>query len=548
MTTFKNSLLLIILLYPCLHTFGQEREVITQPEINIDGYVKDKPEAVREIPERESYREAGRGRDYNSKEKPKPGPKVLNDATVNNQLEETLEYFSVYSNLSTYETAIDGNGKVTIKSLVALSIWDEPDNVEISPISPSADQLKFNADKTDFAREVRDLVVKSRNPNTKTLEAKAEKYIYYSQYKEDMRRFMEIQNFNYLAQNNLTVQKALNLHVQGANTFNQLEIAMSRGYKTPFNNFNSLASAKVLFFSNVQIAKKLMNPYSLAHQSVKEKGINPETYAERLLKVSQEVLDFANGLRDGVRFSVIQLQEAGYAIVSITKMSINNPYDALSYTWDVITSTNPAAILSSLIYNVYEKLGKLDNGTPYEKGVIIGNFVTGVLTSAIGGTVTNYVSLQPFLTFKATKLLDEISPIINNSVGSISTSKMTLFKVFQSRALIKHINNVVFKRAQVQKKIAKHGADFGVSNPNSTSNENLTSFAKKMKAHMKNKSTIAVNGTFKDTNPINVVIYYNHRTRLMVMLDSEDKYLSGWKLNDKQVSILLRKQHISNLK
>ncbi|HIE5768753.1 TPA: RHS repeat-associated core domain-containing protein [Proteus mirabilis] len=97
----------------------------------------------------------------------------------------------------------------------------------------------------------------------------------------------------------------------------------------------------------------------------------------------------------------------------------------------------------------------------------------------------------------------------------------------------------IFDSKQLQKKF-KHAIDFGV-----TGNANKIGIAKfeiAMKNHMNLSSTIKIKGQYRWDQ--DVYHYFNPETNLNVMIDMDGKFISGWKLSEKQTTDLLEKGNV----
>jgi len=96
---------------------------------------------------------------------------------------------------------------------------------------------------------------------------------------------------------------------------------------------------------------------------------------------------------------------------------------------------------------------------------------------------------------------------------------------------------VILEDLQIRNKY-KHAGDFGVKgNP---SRENFELFKDRITDHMRDPSTIIKEGTYKKN--IDVMHYVNENTGLNVMIRQDDNtFLSGWKLNEKQLQNLKNK-------
>ena len=80
----------------------------------------------------------------------------------------------------------------------------------------------------------------------------------------------------------------------------------------------------------------------------------------------------------------------------------------------------------------------------------------------------------------------------------------------------------------------KHAKDFGISEgPNK---QTLAKFAAKIEAHIADPGTLAIAGTYRRRE---VTHFLNLITRLNIIVDSDGRFLSGWKLSQQQLQHVL---------
>lgn len=90
------------------------------------------------------------------------------------------------------------------------------------------------------------------------------------------------------------------------------------------------------------------------------------------------------------------------------------------------------------------------------------------------------------------------------------------------------MKKIIFSEKQFIKKF-KHAKDFGIEGkPNI---ENLQKFQTAIEAHIRDKETIVLNGTFRG---LKVVHYLNTDTGLNVIVNASAQFHTGWKLNAAQ--------------
>lgn len=84
-------------------------------------------------------------------------------------------------------------------------------------------------------------------------------------------------------------------------------------------------------------------------------------------------------------------------------------------------------------------------------------------------------------------------------------------------------------RDQLQKKF-KHAEKFGVSG--NANNKNLDAYKKALEDHVRSADTEVIRGTYHGRS---VTHYYNTKTNLNIIRNSNGEFISGWKLEGKQV-------------
>lgn len=525
-----------------LFSISSYAQVMDLEAVDITGTVKEGPS----VNEYRGYNDSDKSKSAknNSKGKKKSQPKKYSLVNVQEELNQELDYFSVYKELSNYITGKDSNGNVTIEALDAIQLWDEPIYEKVNQFSSPQD-LEFNDFKTEFSKTVYRITNKTNDPKVNSLKQKALRYFQYSQVKENLRILNENQYSANLRSGNSIARKSIRLHNEANQIFNQLTNAINFGQTTRFSSRDQFEATKLLFFTNLQTAKRVLNPYSLTHKSIIDKGINAENLSAELLDTAEQILEFSKGFRNSIELTAVEFWETSYAIVKYTNTFINNPITSMEYAWDIVTSISPLAILNSMFTNVYNKLDRLENGTAFEKGQIIGNFMTGAFFLNMSGGNLIFTPINK-ISQKGKKYIDEFKSIMKNQDGALRLSNSVMFKMMTNR-ILKNVDEISFPKGQIRDKLVLHGKDFDIENFKSTSNQNLQLFESKLKNHMKDRSTIAVIGTYQDFGAMNVVHYYNNNTKINVIIKDGNEFLSGWKLNKRQANSLMKKNHIPNL-
>lgn len=80
----------------------------------------------------------------------------------------------------------------------------------------------------------------------------------------------------------------------------------------------------------------------------------------------------------------------------------------------------------------------------------------------------------------------------------------------------------------------KHAKDFGIQQD--ANKQTLTEFAAKIEAHIASPGTRAIKGLYRGRDAIH---FLDLSTGLNVIVDSEGRFLSGWKLSQQQLQHVL---------
>ncbi len=536
-----RKILLVLLLPPSITSFSQRVE-FDSPPIDIEGRWREREVPIRNHRDRDDRNSRNSNRPGNTNNT--PPSYVYPSNQVEQEMNFTLDYFAMYSELDNYLTTIDGNRKITITALDAIDIWDQPQAEPVTDASPP-EKLRIDDSKSEFAAEINRLVSKSNDPAVSSVKNKAKAYSDYMIQKEKTRRSNEELFFSKVTQlQNPIVKNAVALHFSGNLTFNNLDIQLRYGQNMdPYKNPIELEAARTLFNAYTMTAIRVMNPYSLAHLMAKDGGLNTEDLALDLLKTATEIIEFSKGLRDGARLTLLELTNTGLEIKKIFIAAIYNPGMALSFAWELIRQINPEALMTAMYNHFHDQLDILENGTPHQKGQIIGAFVTESFLIGMSGAAIRNSPLK-YAFPRGGELMDETLSILKNEDGGIRLSNNLVLSMIKNRT-IKQVDKIRIKDTQLRKKIVAHGEDFGITDPNNATRSNLDAFKNAIKEHLNDRSTIAISGTYLDGNKKKSVIhYYNNNSRLNVIIDQHNKFVSGWKLGKRQRNALLRKGHI----
>ncbi|MBA8667938.1 hypothetical protein H1Q59_08565 [Holosporaceae bacterium 'Namur'] len=92
-----------------------------------------------------------------------------------------------------------------------------------------------------------------------------------------------------------------------------------------------------------------------------------------------------------------------------------------------------------------------------------------------------------------------------------------------------------YNSPKLRKKFDSHKVDFGMEDmPYNKKNADI--FKQKIVEHIKQDDIIVIAGTHRGTEK--VIHYFDKKTKVNVMKDLKEDYVSGWKLSDKQIKSL----------
>lgn len=95
------------------------------------------------------------------------------------------------------------------------------------------------------------------------------------------------------------------------------------------------------------------------------------------------------------------------------------------------------------------------------------------------------------------------------------------------------ILSIVIEDKQLQRKF-KHAGDFGIRG--SYSLQNIIKFKTAIKNHLQSSTTQMRKGTFRGKSGFH---YFDTQTALNVILNDNGYFVSGWKLNEKQLKAII---------
>jgi hypothetical protein len=97
---------------------------------------------------------------------------------------------------------------------------------------------------------------------------------------------------------------------------------------------------------------------------------------------------------------------------------------------------------------------------------------------------------------------------------------------------------ITFATRQLQRKF-KHAAAFGVRGK--YSRQQATMFERAMRAHVEDETTLMIPGTYRGEP---VTHFVNPQTRLNVMRDAQNAFVSGWSLTPVQLANVLKRRSL----
>jgi hypothetical protein len=97
---------------------------------------------------------------------------------------------------------------------------------------------------------------------------------------------------------------------------------------------------------------------------------------------------------------------------------------------------------------------------------------------------------------------------------------------------------ITFAARQLQRKF-KHAVDFGVTAK--YSRQQATLFERAMRAYVEDKMTLVIPGTYRGEP---VTHFVNPQTRLNVMRDAQDAFVSGWRLSPVHLANVLTRRSL----
>ncbi len=94
---------------------------------------------------------------------------------------------------------------------------------------------------------------------------------------------------------------------------------------------------------------------------------------------------------------------------------------------------------------------------------------------------------------------------------------------------------------QLQKKF-KHAADFGIHG--SYSEANAVKFEQAIRKFMNNQENKVFEGSYRGKE---CIFHVNPQTRLNVITDPDENFISGWKLNQQQLQMVLESAKLGGI-
>lgn len=153
----------------------------------------------------------------------------------------------------------------------------------------------------------------------------------------------------------------------------------------------------------------------------------------------------------------------------------------------------------------------------------------------ISDTTTGIVNIINDADGDADEVSDLAREIFKNIAGNVSGNPGDLDpEDFESGSLGDSTSRVKFTDKQIQSKF-KHAEDFGIKGNYNKST--AAEFRSALESHIKSPSTGRIEGMFRNKQ---VSHYYNPDTGINVIVDSNNNFVSGWRLDPAQIDWLLR--------
>mgnify|MGYP000467319183 CR=1 FL=1 len=252
-----------------------------------------------------------------------------------------------------------------------------------------------------------------------------------------------------------------------------------------------------------------------------------------------------------------------------------------------MSSIDGERFTSQVISFLNEQWGLFCDGDEEVKGEMLGQFVGEVILAAflpaktlkglpgiapqmkIGRLLNSIAKQGKNLSDNVAKLFYNVTEMVGkrpsvvldvmDSVGKLGFKNKNTVKSFAELTKkvtnindIKHLEKMVdtsklasrgtlnYGHPQLQKKLVKHGKDFGIEQVDNAGN--LTKFKGAVDAHVKSDKVIPIKGTYRGN--IEVTHYYDPSKNLNVIMKPNGDFVSGWKLGKEQVENLIRTGNI----
>ena len=155
-----------------------------------------------------------------------------------------------------------------------------------------------------------------------------------------------------------------------------------------------------------------------------------------------------------------------------------------------------------------------------------GNTRTWQAARTYGDKAVNYLR-RDWVGF--TQKVRNLPSRVRNDAARVFDSAKEIFKS-------SNVNNRVINATQKQLQIIfKHANDFGVTG--NFNKENAAKFGEAITKHINSSRVKVIEGTFRG-DPVNH--YFDPNTKLNVIINSDGKFISGWKLGEKQIENILK--------
>ncbi len=386
------------------------------------------------------------------------------DKKIKNEFSNFVYDYTEYEIKPDYIYDLTQTG-LSLSALSAINLWDTPAIPYAQINSIPTDQLYHPENHFHFLNNSIRYLRQSNDSRVVDIRKKAEGQLKNAITEELVREQRELQYnrtpqlWSPTFQNIITSQRA------GIETFDRIEWQLNNNIPTRLPSIESLQTAKLLFFTNLQIAGVLANPHTRISNKFRSLGASPQRMANEFLHSAKDILDFAKGLSHGAQFTIVENVDGVVKLVKFSFNSFHNPQAAMNAFWDIAKNINLEGIAQAIHHHVTSEYKTLTTGTSIERGEVIGKIATNIILSTSGlGYLGNYTKFangvgKEFVSRIGN--LTSLSTMISNEVGAIGDIRK-IIRSAEGSLWTKGIPQDQIKNAYEHYK--KHGKEFGVNN------------------------------------------------------------------------------------